>query len=155
MLPRALLFSSDEQTTGLLTQALAELAIPVEACPDIFAAVEKLTTRNYQIIIADWTPSVEAGFFLKAARELVFSQATSLVRRLCGTARLEAPWAAACRSGSRRRSSRNHAWRMEDGLSHRDWNDAAYLQFNSQGRRGETRSRSPSVCNYPGCGNPT
>jgi len=76
MLPRALLFSSDEQTTGLLTQALAELAIPVEACPDIFAAVEKLTTRNYQIIIADWTPSVEAGFFLKAARELVFSQAT-------------------------------------------------------------------------------
>src|SRR5438132_13020138 len=76
MLPRALLFSSDEQTTGLLTQALAELRIPVEACPDIFAAVEKLTSRNYQIIIADWTPSVEAGFFLKAARKLWFSQAT-------------------------------------------------------------------------------
>jgi TonB family protein len=76
MPPRALLFSSDEQTSTLLTRALAELAIQAEACPDIFAAVEKLTTRNYQIIIADWAQTVEAGFFLKAARELVFSQAT-------------------------------------------------------------------------------
>ncbi|PYX81885.1 MAG: hypothetical protein DMG70_17305 [Acidobacteria bacterium] len=76
MLPRALLFSSDEQTSSLLTRALAELAIQVENCPDIFAAVEKLTTRNYQIIIADWAQTVEAGFFLKAARELVFSQST-------------------------------------------------------------------------------
>lgn len=76
MLPRALLFSSDEETTSLLTRALAELAIEVEHCPDIFAAVEKLTTRNYQIIVADWAQTVEAGFFLKAARELVFSQLT-------------------------------------------------------------------------------
>ena len=76
MLPRALLFSSDEQTTGLLTRALAELAIQVEPCPDIFAAVEKLTTRNYQIIVADWAQAVEADFFLKAARELAFSQST-------------------------------------------------------------------------------
>jgi TonB family protein len=74
MLARALLFSSDEHTTGLLTQALAELSIQVEHCPEIFDAVEKLTTRKYQIVIADWTQEVEASFFLKAARDLEFSQ---------------------------------------------------------------------------------
>jgi TonB family protein len=76
MLPRALLFSSDEQTSGLLTQALAELSIEVEQCPEIFAAIEKLTTRNYQIVIADWVQEVEASFFLKAARELELGHST-------------------------------------------------------------------------------
>jgi protein TonB len=70
MLPRALLFASDEQATRLLTPILVELGLEIEECKEIFSAVEKLTTQSYQIVIADWTQELEASFFLKTAREL-------------------------------------------------------------------------------------
>src|SRR5215471_4621093 len=70
MLPRVLLFASDERTARLLTPLLSELQFEVEHCPEIFAAIERLTSRSYQAIIADWTQELEAGFFLKTAREL-------------------------------------------------------------------------------------
>jgi TonB family protein len=92
MLPRALLFSPDEQTSRLLMRALAELSIQIERCPEIFAAIEKLTTRNFQIIIADWVQEVEASFFLTAARELEFSQASfalAVVREMDRAAAIE------------------------------------------------------------------
>ena len=37
MSPRSLLFSSDQETTRLLSQALQELEFEVEACTEIFA----------------------------------------------------------------------------------------------------------------------
>lgn len=70
MLPRVLLFASDERTARLLTPLLSELEFEVEHCAEIFAAVERLTSRSYQAIIADWTEELETSFFLKTAREL-------------------------------------------------------------------------------------
>ena len=69
MSPR-LSFSSDEETSRGLTQALHELDLEVEHCSEIFQAVEKITTRSYDLIAADWDDGVEASFLLKTSREL-------------------------------------------------------------------------------------
>jgi TonB family protein len=70
MSPLSLLFSSDEETSCELRQALKELDLKVEHCPEIFAAVEKLTSRSFEVIVADWDEGLEASFLLKTAREL-------------------------------------------------------------------------------------
>ena len=70
MSPKALIFSSDQETSRLLNQALTELGFDVEACVEIFASVEKLTSRGFELIAADWDDGVEASFLLKTAREL-------------------------------------------------------------------------------------
>jgi len=70
MSPRSLLFSSDPETTRLLSQALHELEFEVEACTEIFAAVERITTQSYEVIVADWDDGLEASFLLKTSREL-------------------------------------------------------------------------------------
>ncbi|MBZ5721448.1 MAG: TonB family protein [Acidobacteriia bacterium] len=70
MSPQSLLFSSDEETSRRLTQALQELELQVVRCTEIFDAVEKITTRSYDVIVADWDDGVEASFLLKTAREL-------------------------------------------------------------------------------------
>jgi TonB family protein len=70
MAPKSLLFSSDQETSRLLGQALLELGFEVEYCVEIFAAVEKLTGCGFDVIVADWDDGVEAGFLLKTAREL-------------------------------------------------------------------------------------
>jgi TonB family protein len=70
MSPLSLVFSSDEETSRRLGQALRELELEVEPCPEIFAAVEKLTSRSFDIIVADWDEGLEASFLLKTAREL-------------------------------------------------------------------------------------
>lgn len=70
MSPRSLLFSSDEETSRALSQALQELEFEVECCPEIFAAVERLTSQSFQIIVVDWDEGLEASFLLKTAREL-------------------------------------------------------------------------------------
>ena len=70
MSPQSLLFSSDEETSRRLTQALQELELQVEHCTEIFDAVEKITTRSYDVIVADWDDGVEASFLLKTSREL-------------------------------------------------------------------------------------
>jgi protein TonB len=70
MSPKALIFSSDQETSRLLNQALIEFGFDVESCVEIFAAVEKLTSRSFELIVADWDDGVEASFLLKTAREL-------------------------------------------------------------------------------------
>jgi TonB family protein len=66
----SLLFSSDEETSRALIQTLNELEMEVERCPEIFAAVEKITSRSFDIIVCDWQEGLEAAFLLKSAREL-------------------------------------------------------------------------------------
>ncbi len=39
-------------------------------CPEIFGAIEKITSHNFAVIVADWDDGVEAIFLLKTAREL-------------------------------------------------------------------------------------
>ena len=70
MSPRSLLFSSDQETSRQLGQALYELGFQVEHCPEIFRAVEKLTSHSFEIIAADWDDGIEASFLLKTARDL-------------------------------------------------------------------------------------
>jgi TonB family protein len=69
MLPVSLLFSSDQETSRQISQALRELELDVEHCPQIFDALEKLTSRRLDVIVADWDEGLEAGFLLKTARE--------------------------------------------------------------------------------------
>lgn len=70
MSPLSLLFSSDEETSRVLIQALRELEFEVEHCPEIFAAVQRLTSRKMDVIVADWDEGLEASFLLKTSREL-------------------------------------------------------------------------------------
>ena len=70
MSPRSLLFSSDQETLRLLAQVLQELEFEVDACTEIFAAVEKVTTQSFELIVAAWADGLEASFLLKTAREL-------------------------------------------------------------------------------------
>ncbi len=70
MSPLSLLFSSDEETSRGLIQTLHQLELEVERCPEIFAAVEKITSRSFDIIVCDWQEGLEAAFLLKTAREL-------------------------------------------------------------------------------------
>src|SRR5215469_16172568 len=70
MSPQALLFSSDGEASRQLRQALYELEFEVEHCPEIFAAVEKLTAKNFDVIVSDFDDGLEAGFLLKTSREL-------------------------------------------------------------------------------------
>jgi TonB family protein len=70
MSPRSLLFSSDQETSRQMNQALSELELNVESCPEIFAALKTLTSRSFAIVIVDWEEGLEASFLLKTAREL-------------------------------------------------------------------------------------
>jgi TonB family protein len=74
MSPRSLLFSSNEETSRQLRQALIELEFHVEHCPEIFSAVEKLTSHTFDVIAVDWDEGAEASFLLKTARELKSNQ---------------------------------------------------------------------------------
>jgi TonB family protein len=74
MSPRSLLFSSNEETSRQLKQALIELELHVEHCPEIFSAVEKLTSHRFDVIAVDWDEGAEASFLLKTARELKSNQ---------------------------------------------------------------------------------
>jgi TonB family protein len=75
MSPVSLLFSSDEESSRPLIQALRELELEIEPCPDIFTAVEWLTSRSFDVIAADWDSGPEAAFLLKNARELKLNKA--------------------------------------------------------------------------------
>jgi TonB family protein len=75
MSPVSLLFSSDEETSRRLVQALRELELEIEPCPDIFTAIEWLTSRSFDVIVADWDSGPEAAFLLKNARELKLNKA--------------------------------------------------------------------------------
>lgn len=73
-MPRTLLFSSDEEASRRLAQALKELELEVEPCGDIFAAVERLTHQSYDAVVADCDDGPEAAFLLRTARELRSNQ---------------------------------------------------------------------------------
>ena len=70
MLPVSLLFSSDQETSRQISQALRELELDVEYCPVIFDALQQLTSRSLDVIVADCDEGLEAGFLLKTAREM-------------------------------------------------------------------------------------
>lgn len=70
MSPQALLFSSDQETSRALRQALYELEFEVEHCPEIFVAVERLTSKSFDVIVTDFDDGLEGSFLLKTSREL-------------------------------------------------------------------------------------
>ncbi len=70
MSPLSLLFSSDQETSRQLRQALYELEFEVQHCSEIFAAVEKLTNKSFDVIVTDFDDGLEASFLLKTSREL-------------------------------------------------------------------------------------
>lgn len=84
MPPLSLLFSSDEETSRVLIQALRELEFEVEHCPEIFAAVQRLTSRKLEVIVADWDDGLEASFLLKTSRELKSNSAAFTVALVSG-----------------------------------------------------------------------
>jgi TonB family protein len=84
MSPLSLLFSSDEETSRQLSQALIELELDVKPCPDIFTAIEWLTSRSFDVIVADWDNGPEAGFLLKNARDLKLNKAAFTIALTSG-----------------------------------------------------------------------
>src|SRR5579864_4641899 len=85
MAPVSLLFSSDEESSRCLVQALRELELEIEPCPDIFTAVEWLTSRSFDVIVADWDSGPEAEFLLENARELKLNKAAFTLALSSGT----------------------------------------------------------------------
>jgi len=85
MSPVSLLFSSDEETSRRLVQALRELELQIEPCPDIFTAIEWLTSRSFDVIVADWDSGPEAAFLLKNTRELKLNKAAFTLALTTGT----------------------------------------------------------------------
>jgi TonB family protein len=79
MSPLSLLFSSDEETSRRLGQTLTELEFQVEFCPEIFAAIEKLTSKSFDVIMCDWNEGPEAAFLLKTSRELKLNRSAFTV----------------------------------------------------------------------------
>jgi TonB family protein len=90
MSPVSLLFSSDEETSRRLVQALRELELEIEPCPDIFTAIEWLTSRSFDVIVADWDSGPEAAFLLKNARELKLNKAAFTLALTTGASNPEA-----------------------------------------------------------------
>src|SRR6202453_2008733 len=88
MSPVALLFSSDEETSHRMVQTLGELELEIERCPDIFTAIEWLTSRSFDAIVADWDSGPEAAFLLKNARELKLNKAAFTLALTSGTSTL-------------------------------------------------------------------
>ena len=73
---RALLVSKSVETNTAMTAACRSAGIRVEACSDIFQAIEKGKSRAFSCVIADWADQPEAGFLLKRARESALNHAT-------------------------------------------------------------------------------
>ena len=73
---QALLFSKNPETVRSLTAIMAEAGIRVEACADIFSAMEKAKTHSFQCVIADWVDQPEAGYLVKRARESTVNRGT-------------------------------------------------------------------------------
>jgi periplasmic protein TonB len=69
MILRCLLFCSDEGTAAPILQALTDLGVEGELCPEAVTAVEKVTQQSFQIVIIDWEKQPEAALLLTTARE--------------------------------------------------------------------------------------
>jgi len=66
---RCLLFTADQRTADPICQVLAGLGVEGEHCSEAVAAVEKVTSEPFQIVIIDWDAQPEAGLLLTTARE--------------------------------------------------------------------------------------
>lgn len=66
---RALLFSKDPETNGVLTEVCQNAGVRLEVCDDIFTAMEKVKKLPFGVIVVDWSSQPEAGFLVKRARE--------------------------------------------------------------------------------------
>ena len=53
----------------MIGQVLTELEIEAESCIQAVEAVEKVTSRPFQIVVIDWSSQPEAGFLLNTARQ--------------------------------------------------------------------------------------
>src|SRR5579863_6523668 len=69
MVLRCLLFTSDQGTAEPICQVLAGLGVEGDYCADAAAAIEKVSSQPFQIVIIDWDAQPEAGTLLTAARE--------------------------------------------------------------------------------------
>jgi TonB family protein len=76
---RALLVSKSPDTNAAMTTACKSTGIRVEACSDIFTAIENAKTRAFSCVIADWADQPEASFLLKRARESAANRQTVAV----------------------------------------------------------------------------
>jgi TonB family protein len=74
MSPVSLVFSSDQETARWFNQVLIELDFDVEHRPEIFGAIEELTSRRFDVIACDWGEGLEAAFLLKTSRDLKLNQ---------------------------------------------------------------------------------
>ncbi|MGA8489780.1 MAG: energy transducer TonB [Terriglobales bacterium] len=88
MSPVALLFSSDEETSHRVVQALGELELEIAPCPDVFTAIEWLTSRSFDLVVADWDSGPEAAFLLKNARDLKLNKAAFTLALTSGKSNL-------------------------------------------------------------------
>lgn len=66
---RAILFSKNSDTNAAMTAACESAGIRIEACSDIFSAIEKVKSQFFSCVIPDWADQPEASFLLKRARE--------------------------------------------------------------------------------------
>jgi len=66
---RCLLFCSDQAAAEPICQVLAGLSVEGESCSEGVAAVDKVTSQSFQIVIIDWDQQPDAGLLLKTARE--------------------------------------------------------------------------------------
>lgn len=62
-----------------MSQALQELDLKIDSCPEIFAALRSLTSRAFDLIAVDWDEGPEASFLLKTARDLKSNRAAFVV----------------------------------------------------------------------------
>lgn len=66
---RALLFSKSQETNTALAAVCQSAGLRLDACDDIFAAIEKGTKQRFSCVLVDWSDQPEAGFLIKRARE--------------------------------------------------------------------------------------
>ena len=67
---RALVFSSDGNTTSALCHVLTDLGIEAEICSEMLVAVERITSQPYDALLVDWDQQAEAIFLVKQLRDL-------------------------------------------------------------------------------------
>jgi len=69
MAVRALLFTKNQEVKAVLAGVCRTAGIHLDACDDIFAAIEKGTRQTFECVLADWSLQPETSFLVKRARE--------------------------------------------------------------------------------------
>jgi periplasmic protein TonB len=70
----ALLFCPDEKTARVLSRILAELEFSVDASPEPFAAVKKITSQHFDAIVVDCENEQNGALLFKSARTSTSNQ---------------------------------------------------------------------------------